>query len=75
MPAGTELAGTADWRACAYLKYWFYVCNDEHASFPGILTHEVGHNFGLLFSNDEVSYGDIRCFMGTSLNKADGPHV
>ena len=75
MPAGAKLAETAEWKAYAFLNYWLSVHNDKVTSFLGTIMHEVGHNSGLLHSNDEVSYGDGTCLMGQSPTKVDGACV
>ena len=75
VPEGTKLAGTSDWKAYAFTNNWLSVYNNEYTSFPGIIMHEIGHNIGLLHSNDEFSYGDGSCLMGASPTKVDGPHM
>ena len=67
-PAGTVLAGTNDWKACAYVKNLLSAHNDYCTSFPGTIMHEIGHDIGLLQLH-ELSYGDA--FEA----KIDGPHV
>lgn len=75
MSAGTQLAGTNDWKVRAFIDYWLSVHNDKHASFLAMVMHELSHDLGLLHSNDEFSYGDGTRLIGALPTKADSPHM
>ena len=37
--------------------------------------YKIGHNIGLHYSNNEVSYGDSSCLMGLSQSHNEGPYL
>jgi hypothetical protein len=54
------------WAAYAYVNSWNSVYQSGYYKQPGVLVHELGHNFGLAHSGgtDGLTYTDHTCAMG-----------
>ncbi|KAL7443021.1 hypothetical protein ACHAXM_008755, partial [Skeletonema potamos] len=54
------------WAAYAYINHWNSVYQNYYYKRPGVLIHEIGHNFGLAHSGglDGATYTDHTCSMG-----------
>mmetsp|Transcript_3617 Transcript_3617/g.5403 ORF Transcript_3617/g.5403 Transcript_3617/m.5403 type:complete len:672 (-) Transcript_3617:219-2234(-) len=64
-----------NWAAYAYTNSWLSVFKNEFITQPGVILHELGHNFNLDHSGEnESEYGDHTCLMGNSgsLYSTDG---
>ena len=73
IPSGSTLAGTSDWKACAFLNHWLSVYNNEWTIYPSIHIHEISYNIGLTHSHpSDLSYDDSSCYMGASASEVNG---
>jgi len=62
------------WAAYAYVNSWNSVYQNVYYKRPGVLLHEIGHNFGLAHSGglDGATYTDHTCTMGNPHYSDDG---
>ena len=73
LPAEVKFGGQAGY---AYLNGSLSVIRNEYASFPYILMHEIGHNFGHHHSGRDTSeYGDQTGMMGIQVFENDAPRA
>jgi len=60
--------------AYAYIGWIYSVFQDQWATRPSALIHELGHNLGYLHSGEgSDQYGDQSCMMGYSYSNDEGP--
>uniref|UniRef100_A0A7S3QHF5 Peptidase M11 gametolysin domain-containing protein n=1 Tax=Chaetoceros debilis TaxID=122233 RepID=A0A7S3QHF5_9STRA len=55
------------WAAYAYYNSHLSMYRKNYASYPAVVLHELGHNFGLGHSGETVTYDDHSCLMGNPL--------
>eukprot|EP00554_Chaetoceros_debilis_P015018 CAMPEP_0194124892 /NCGR_PEP_ID=MMETSP0150-20130528/59178_1 /TAXON_ID=122233 /ORGANISM="Chaetoceros debilis, Strain MM31A-1" /LENGTH=781 /DNA_ID=CAMNT_0038818677 /DNA_START=59 /DNA_END=2400 /DNA_ORIENTATION=- len=55
------------WAAYAYYNNHLSMYVQSYASYPAVVLHELGHNFGLAHSGENVTYDDHSCLMGNPL--------
>ena len=58
MARGTTYGGRSDWTAFATLNGWRSVFNSGRCDSLSYLMHEIGHNLGLVHSDDDAFIGD-----------------
>jgi hypothetical protein len=66
--------GDCGWAAYAYINSWNSVYQNVYYRRPGVLMHELGHNFGLAHSGglNNATYTDHTCTMGNPHYSDDG---